>query len=146
MASILRSATQQHERGLPPAPEPPTRADELLARFAAQTENDATHRAAARVMKLLAGLDPTPPPLNVHPIAFAPRTPQEPDAPSAAPPLAAPARRPATAAAPDALPASAAERTPRARRPARWLALLALVLLSAGLACSLRPDLLAAIR
>ena len=143
---ILRSAARQAASPSTESAGPPTRADELLARFAAQGEADPTRRAAARTLKALAGLDLTPPPPSGG-LAFSlgrgsPR-----------PPAAALADRgldgtpaPPSSRSSEAVLASDSPRG-RSRGPALWLALLAIALIcavGAGLAMTLRPDLLAA--
>ncbi|WP_437670987.1 hypothetical protein [Sorangium sp. So ce131] len=126
-----------------------SRVDELVARFVARSERSAQRRAA-RSMKVLAGLDPTltPPPVAAlsadaarstralgSPSAEAPRAPRS--VPSEGAALAAPldetSRPPAPLVA------------PRRRGLSLWLALVALALLCAGLAGTLRPGLFASL-
>ncbi|WP_437894034.1 hypothetical protein [Sorangium sp. So ce124] len=127
-----------------------SRVDELVARFVAQSEHS-TQRRAARSMKALAGLDltRTPPPVAavsaMSALAVAGARPplvgvQRPVAPELAPPESA-----------HVVPTGAGSRppvplvAPRRRGLSLWLALLALALLCAGLAGTLRPDVFASL-
>ncbi|MDC0678054.1 hypothetical protein [Sorangium atrum] len=127
-----------------------SRVYELVARFVAQSEQS-TQRRAARSMKVLAGLDltRTPPPVAAvsatSALAVAGARPplagaQRPVAPELAPPESA-----------HVVPTDAGSRppvplvAPRRRGLSLWLALLALALLCAGLAGTLRPDVFASL-
>jgi hypothetical protein len=137
--AILRSASQQGKPSRPGAAAsgPPTRADELIARFIAHHESDAARRAAARSMKLLAGLEPTPS-ARINALPPGEDETRPPDS----------SRRPEVHEMVEdpPLPGRHLAVPPRPRRgPALWIALLALALLTAGVALSLRPDLLASL-
>ncbi|WP_433927921.1 hypothetical protein AB3662_32545 [Sorangium cellulosum] len=144
--AIVWSASRRSRSARPPADGAgPSRVDELVARFAAQSEHSAQRRAA-RSMKALAGLDATltPPPVTTL---------------SAISALAALKQRsPLTAARPPVPSESAAlgaldERSrppaplvaPRRRGLSLWLALVALALLCAVLVGTLRPELFASL-
>ncbi|WP_437955371.1 hypothetical protein WME76_28080 [Sorangium sp. So ce119] len=144
--AIVWSASRRSRSARPPADGAgPSRVDELVARFVAQSEHSAQRRAA-RSMKALAGLDPTltPPPVTAL---------------SAISALAALKQRsPLTAARPPVPSESAAlgaldERSrppaplvaPRRRGLSLWLALVALALLCAVLVGTLRPELFASL-
>ncbi|WP_437996309.1 hypothetical protein WMF26_35170 [Sorangium sp. So ce185] len=144
--AIVWSASRRSPSARPPADGAgASRVDELVARFVAQSEHSAQRRAA-RSMKALAGLDLT---LTPPPVASL----------SASAALALPGVRSPLAGAERPVPseraAPAAERvaldedsrppapvvTPRRRGLSLWLALVALALLCAGLAGTLRPEL-----
>ncbi|WP_437934931.1 hypothetical protein [Sorangium sp. So ce341] len=150
--AIVWSASRRFPSARPPADGAgagASRVDELVARFVAQSEHSAQRRAA-RSMKALAGLDPTltPPPVaslaTLSALAL----------PGARSPLSGASRPvPSERAAPDAEPLALDEDsrppspvvTPRRRGLSLWLALVALALLFAGLAGTLRPELFASI-
>ena len=159
--AIFQSTARKVASRPPESAGPLTRADELLASFVAQHDVDPTCRAAARAMKALAGLDLTPPPLSGG-LALAPArdraapgraSPRPPAVASPRPSAVAPAERgqdappaPPSSPSPRALLASDASRA-RSRRPTIRFAVLVIALLcavGAGLAMTLRPDLLAA--
>ncbi|WP_437567497.1 hypothetical protein [Sorangium sp. So ce542] len=150
--AIVWSASRRSPSARPPADGAgagASRVDELVARFVAQSEHSAQRRAA-RSMKALAGLDPTltPPPVaslaTLSALALR----------GARSPLSGASRPvPSERAAPDAEPLALDEDsrppspvvTPRRRGLSLWLALVALALLFAGLAGTLRPELFASI-
>ncbi|XXX73658.1 hypothetical protein WMF30_39050 [Sorangium sp. So ce134] len=157
--AIVWSASRRSPSARPPADGAganASRVDELVARFVARSEHSAQRRAA-RSMKALAGLDPTltPPPVTAlsasaalalpgarSPLAGAERpVPSERAAPSAER-VALDADRVALDA--DSRPPAPVV-TPRRRGLSLWLALVALALLCAGLAGTLRPELFASL-
>ncbi|WP_437924419.1 hypothetical protein WMF37_36140 [Sorangium sp. So ce291] len=148
--AIVWSASRRSRSARPPADGAGTsRVDELVARFAAQSEHSAQRRAA-RSMKALAGLDLTltPPPVAA---LSATATRALPDARS---PLAdarrpVPSEGPAPGAGQVALDESSRPPvpvvTPRRKGLSLWLALVALALLCAVLVGTLRPELFTAL-
>ncbi|WP_437275643.1 hypothetical protein WME90_30920 [Sorangium sp. So ce375] len=151
--AIVWNASRRSRSARPPADAVgagASRVDELVARFVAQSEHSAQRRAA-RSMKALAGLDPTltPPPVAAISAASALGI------PGARPPLAGVVRPVASEPASpesarvvlvdddDRPPAPLV--APRRRGLSLWLALLALALLFAGLAGTLRPDVFASL-
>ncbi|WP_437630899.1 hypothetical protein [Sorangium sp. So ce854] len=148
--AIVWSASRRSRSARPPADGAgPSRVDELVARFAAQSEHSAQRRAA-RSMKALAGLDLT---LTPPPVAALSAIPAR---------AAASARSPLSAATPpvpseDASPGAALAAldvdsrppapvvAPRRRGLSLWLALVALALLCAVLVGTLRPELFASL-
>ncbi|AUX35262.1 MULTISPECIES: hypothetical protein [Sorangium] len=148
--AIVWSASRRSPSARPPADGAgASRVDELVARFVAQSEHSAQRRAA-RSMKALAGLDLTltPPPVASLSASAALAL------PGARPPLSGASRPiPSERAAPAAEPLALDEDsrppspvvTPRRRGLSLWLALVALALLCAGLAGTLRPELFASI-
>ncbi|WP_437731072.1 hypothetical protein [Sorangium sp. So ce1335] len=148
--AIVWSASRRSPSTRPPADGAgPSRVDELVARFAAQSEHSAQRRAA-RSMKALAGLDPTLTPPPVAALSAIPAL----AASSAVSPLAA-ARPPVPSedASPGAGPAALDEDrrppaplvTPRRRGLSLWLALVAIALLCALIVGTLRPGLFASL-
>ncbi|HTN84129.1 MAG TPA: hypothetical protein VL242_10600, partial [Sorangium sp.] len=148
--AIVWSASRRSRSARPPADGAGTsRVDELVARFAAQSEHSAQRRAA-RSMKALAGLDLTltPPPVATLSTTVARAL------PDARSPLAE-ARRPVPSEvpAPDAGQVALDESsrppaplvTPRRKGLSLWLALVALALLCAVLVGTLRPELFASL-
>ncbi|WP_437686306.1 hypothetical protein [Sorangium sp. So ce176] len=141
--AIVWSASRRSRSARPPADGAgPSRVDELVARFVAQSEHSAQRRAA-RSMKALAGLDPTltPPPVTAISALAAlkqrsPLTATRPPVPSESAALGAldeSSRPPAPLVA------------PRRRGLSLWLALVALALLCAVLVGTLRPELFASL-
>ncbi|WP_434042052.1 MULTISPECIES: hypothetical protein [Sorangium] len=141
--AIVWSASRRSRSARPPADGAgPSRVDELVARFVAQSEHSAQRRAA-RSMKALAGLDPTltPPPVTAISALEAlkqrsPLTATRPPVPSESAALGAldeSSRPPAPLVA------------PRRRGLSLWLALVALALLCAVLVGTLRPELFASL-
>ncbi|WP_437332670.1 hypothetical protein [Sorangium sp. So ce394] len=150
--AIVWSASRRSPSARPPADGAgagASRVDELVARFAAQSEYSAQRRAA-RSMKALAGLDLTLTPPPVASLATLSALTLQ----GARPPLSGASRPvPSERAAPDAEPLALDEDsrppspvvTPRRRGLSLWLALVALALLFAGLAGTLRPELFASL-
>ncbi|WP_437721463.1 hypothetical protein [Sorangium sp. So ce861] len=148
--AIVWSASRRSPSARPPADGAgagASRVDELVARFVAQSEHSAQRRAA-RSMKALAGLDLTltPPPVA----SLAARSALA--LPGSRQPLSGASRPvPSERVAPEAEPLALDEDsrppspvvTPRRRGLSLWLALVALALLCAGLAGTLRPELFA---
>ncbi|AUX45697.1 uncharacterized protein SOCE26_071930 [Sorangium cellulosum] len=147
--AILWSASRSARSALSADGAGVSRVDELVARFVARSERSAQRRAA-RSMKVLAGLDPTLTPPPVAPLstlaarqapavlslsADAPLAPRPVPSEGAAPasPLDETSRPPAPLVA------------PRRRGLSLWIALVALALLCAGLAGTLRPELFASL-
>ncbi|MGK3986700.1 hypothetical protein WME99_26875 [Sorangium sp. So ce136] len=148
--AIVWSASRRSRSTRPPADGAGTsRVDELVARFAAQSEHSAQRRAA-RSMKALAGLDLT---LTPPPVAALSATAAR-GLPDARSPLAE-ARRPVPSegSAPDVGQVALDESsrppaplvTPRRKGLSLWLALVALALLCAVLVGALRPELFASL-
>ncbi|AKT43158.1 hypothetical protein [Chondromyces crocatus] len=137
-AALLQVAVASADRS-PVAPETPTRADELLAHFG-RGDEDPMRRTAARTLKALAGLDltATPPPLAGFTLV-------EPARRSAAGQDLSVEEVPhetASLAPPSPLvPTAVLASTTRPKR-SLWRALLALMLVGAGLAFLVRPGLL----
>ncbi|WP_437596642.1 hypothetical protein WMF28_29160 [Sorangium sp. So ce590] len=148
--AIVWSASRRSRSARPPADGAgASRVDELVARFVAQSEHSAQRRAA-RSMKALAGLDLTltPPPVAALSASSAlaiagVRSP----VPGAGRPV--PSERAAPEAEPVALDEGSRPPAPLVTRRRRglslWLALVALALLFAGLAGTLRPELFASL-
>ncbi|WP_437285275.1 hypothetical protein [Sorangium sp. So ce406] len=141
--AIVWSASRRSRSARPPADGAgPSRVDELVARFVAQSEHSAQRRAA-RSMKALAGLDPTLTPPPVTAISALAALKQRSPLAAARPPV------PPESAAPGALdersrpPAPVV--APRRRGLSLWLALVALALLCAVLVGTLRPELFASL-
>ncbi|WP_437293799.1 hypothetical protein [Sorangium sp. So ce426] len=151
--AIVWNASRRSRSARPPADgvgAGASRVDELVARFVAQSEQS-TQRRAARSMKALAGLDLT---LTPPPVAAVSGTSAR-AIPGARPPLAGALSPVASELAPPesarVVPTDAATRppvplvAPRRRGLSLWLALLALALLCAGLAGTLRPEVFASL-
>ncbi|WP_437709050.1 hypothetical protein WMF45_32690 [Sorangium sp. So ce448] len=152
--AIVWNASRRSRSARPPADgvgAGASRVDELVARFVAQSEHSAQRRAA-RSMKALAGLDLTltPPPVAAVSGGTSARA-----IPGARPPLAG-ALSPAASgrATPGSAPVAPTDDgsrppvplvAPRRRGLSLWLALLALALLCAGLAGTLRPEVFASL-
>ncbi|WP_437478724.1 hypothetical protein WME75_30825 [Sorangium sp. So ce1014] len=148
--AIVWSASRRSRSARPPADGAgASRVDDLVARFVAQSEHS-TQRRAARSMKALAGLDLTltPPPVAALPASSAlaiagVRSP----VPRAGRPVLS--ERAAPEAEPVALDEGSRPPAPLVTRRRRglslWLALVALALLFAGLAGTLRPELFASL-
>ncbi|WP_437808296.1 hypothetical protein [Sorangium sp. So ce1078] len=150
--AIVWSASRRSRSARPPADgggAGASRVDELVARFVAQSEHSAQRRAA-RSMKALAGLDLTltPPPVAALSASSALGIPGV-RAPISGPGCSAPSERAVPEAERAALDAGSREPaplvTPRRRGLSLWLALVALALLFAGLAGTLRPELFASL-
>ncbi|WP_437973584.1 hypothetical protein WMF11_33025 [Sorangium sp. So ce295] len=151
--AIVWNASRRSRSARPPADgvgAGASRVDELVARFVAQSEHSAQRRAA-RSMKALAGLDLT---LTPPPVAAVSGTSAR-AIPGARPPLAG-ALRPVASerATPGSAPVAPMDDgsrppvplvAPRRRGLSLWLALLALALLCAGLAGTLRPEVFASL-
>ncbi|WP_437765579.1 hypothetical protein WMF27_29165 [Sorangium sp. So ce281] len=151
--AIVWNASRRSRSARPPADgvgAGASRVDELVARFAAQSERSAQRRAA-RSMKALAGLDLT---LTPPPVAAVSGTSAR-AIPGARPPLAGAlspvaSERATPGSAPVALMDDGSRPpvplvAPRRRGLSLWLALLALALLCAGLAGTLRPEVFASL-
>ncbi|WP_437586591.1 hypothetical protein [Sorangium sp. So ce1000] len=150
--AIVWNASRRSRSARPPANggAGASRVDELVARFVAQSERSAQRRAT-RSMKALAGLDLT---LTPPPVAAVSATSAL--AITGARPLLGGAMRPVASelATPGSAPvvlvddgsrAPAPLVAPRRRGLSLWLALLALALLCAGLAGTLRPEVFASL-
>ncbi|WP_438038397.1 hypothetical protein [Sorangium sp. So ce128] len=151
--AIVWNASRRSRSARPPADgvgAGASRVDELVARFVAQSEHSAQRRAA-RSMKALAGLDLT---LTPPPVAAVSGTSAR-AIPGARPPLAG-ALSPVASerATPGSAPVALMDDgnrpplplvAPRRRGLSLWLALLALALLCAGLAGTLRPEVFASL-
>ncbi|WP_437989981.1 hypothetical protein [Sorangium sp. So ce145] len=151
--AIVWNASRRSRSARPPADgvgAGASRVDELVARFVAQSEHSAQRRAA-RSMKALAGLDLT---LTPPPVAAVSGTSAR-AIPGARPPLAGAlspvaSELPTPGSAPVALMHDGSRPpvplvAPRRRGLSLWLALLALALLCAGLAGTLRPEVFASL-
>ncbi|WP_437606078.1 hypothetical protein WMF20_34255 [Sorangium sp. So ce834] len=150
--AIVWSASRRSPSARPPADGAgagASRVDELVARFVAQSEHSAQRRAA-RSMKALAGLDLTLTPPPVASLSASSALALQ----GARSPLSGASRPvPSERAAPDVEPLALDEDsrppapvvTPRRRGLSLWLALVALALLCAGLAGTLRPELFASL-
>ncbi|WP_437912077.1 hypothetical protein WME73_32620 [Sorangium sp. So ce302] len=151
--AIVWNASRRSRSARPPADgvgAGASRVDELVARFVAQSEHSAQRRAA-RSMKALAGLDLT---LTPPPVAAVSGTSAR-AIPGARPPLAGAlspvaSERATPGSAPVALMDDGSRPpvplvAPRRRGLSLWLALLALALLCAGLAGTLRPEVFASL-
>ncbi|WP_441292190.1 hypothetical protein ACSRUE_18845 [Sorangium sp. KYC3313] len=151
--AIVWNASRRSRSARPPADgvgAGASRVDELVARFAAQSERSAQRRAA-RSMKALAGLDLT---LTPPPVAAVSGTSAR-AIPGARAPLAGAlspvaSERATPGSAPVALMDDGSRPpvplvAPRRRGLSLWLALLALALLCAGLAGTLRPEVFASL-
>ncbi|WP_437303602.1 hypothetical protein [Sorangium sp. So ce388] len=148
--AIVWSASRRSRSARPPADGAGTsRVDELVARFAAQSEHSAQRRAA-RSMKALAGLDltVTPPPVAAL-SATAARALTDARSPLAEARRPVPSEVPTPDAGQVALDESSRPPaplvTPRRKGLSLWLALVALALLCAVLVGTLRPELFASL-
>ncbi|WP_438023215.1 hypothetical protein [Sorangium sp. So ce233] len=144
--AIVWSASRRSRSARPPAEgEGPSRVDELVARFVAQSEHSAQRRAA-RSMKALAGLDPTltPPPVTaLSAISALAALKQRSPLAAARPPV--PSESAALGALDESSRPPAPLVAPRRRGLSLWLALVALALLCAVLVGTLRPELFASL-
>ncbi|WP_437522907.1 hypothetical protein WME79_32755 [Sorangium sp. So ce726] len=152
--AIVWNASRRSRSARPPADgvdAGASRVDELVARFVAQSEHSAQRRAA-RSMKALAGLDLTltPPPVAAvsGTSALAIRGARPPLAGALSPvasELATPGSAPVALMDDGSRPPVPLVAPRRRRGLSLWLALLALALLCAGLAGTLRPEVFASL-